>query len=87
MSNICFITKKKTTFGNNVSHSNRKTKRKFLPNIQKLKIWVPKLNKFIRFKITKKGLKFINKFGIDSIITNFKKGYKYNYIWQRKQKI
>lgn len=86
MNNICFITKKKTIFGNNVSHSNRRTRRKFFPNIQKVKIWVPSKKKFINLKISTKGLKFINKFGIDHVILNFKKGYKYNYIWQRKQK-
>lgn len=87
MSNICFITKKKTAFGNNVSHSNRKTRRKFYTNMQNVRIWLPNKSKFINLRISAKGLKFINKFGIESIISNFKKGYKYNYIWQRKQKV
>lgn len=87
MSNFCFITKKKTMFGNNVSHSNRKTKRKFLPNMQKFKIWVPEKKKFAKLRISAKGVKLIDKLGINLIMSNFKKGYKYNYIWRRKQKV
>ena len=50
MTKFCYITGKHTICGNNVSHSNRKTKRKFFPNIQKFKIWIPEKNKFVLFK-------------------------------------
>jgi large subunit ribosomal protein L28 len=68
MSKICFITGKHPQFGHNVSHSNRKTSKKFLPNIQMVKIWSQSNKKFYRLKISSKGLKFINKIGIEKII-------------------
>ncbi len=76
MSNICFVTNKKVMFGNNVSHSNRKTKRKFLPNLHKLRFWVPEKKSFIRIKVSSKGLKIINKIGISRVLKNGKKKNK-----------
>ncbi|HFL8819474.1 MAG TPA: 50S ribosomal protein L28 [Candidatus Azoamicus sp. OHIO2] len=68
MTKFCYITGKHTICGNNVSHSNRKTKRKFFPNIQKFKIWIPEKNKFVHLKISCKGLKLINKIGANKFI-------------------
>ncbi|ATW01964.1 50S ribosomal protein L28 [Candidatus Legionella polyplacis] len=65
MSRKCKITKKRPMKGNNVSHSNNKTKRKFFPNLHFHRFWVPKKNKFIRIKISKKGIKILEKKGID----------------------
>ena len=73
MSRVCFITGKKVLFGNNVSHSNRKTKRKFLPNLHRLKFWINSEKRFIKLLVSKKGLKIINKFGIDHVIKKIKK--------------
>lgn len=71
MPRICPITKKKTLSGNNVSHSNRKTKRKFISNIQKVKVWDEKQNKTIKIKISTKGLKIINKLGLNKALSKY----------------
>lgn len=83
MAKVCFITGKKVLFGNNVSHSNRKIRRKFLPNLHRLRFWVPSKGRFIRFIVSSKGLRIINKFGIDYVISNFDKGCKRG-IWQKR---
>jgi large subunit ribosomal protein L28 len=68
MSKICQITKKKPMKGYNVSHSNNKTKRVFNVNLFKKKIYLPSLNKWLRVKVSAKGLKMINKLGMDKLI-------------------
>ena len=72
MSKCCFVTGKKVMFGNNVSHSKRKTRRFFFPNLHNLKSWVPSRNSFISLKVSAKGLRIINKFGIEKVL-NMKK--------------
>lgn len=64
MSRVCQITGKKAIVGNNVSHSNRKTKRKFNPNLQDKRFYVPEEKKWITLKVSTSGLKIINKRGI-----------------------
>ena len=71
MSQICQITGKKRMTGNNVSHSHRKTKRVFNSNIHTHRIWSPSEEKFIKVKVSKKGLKTIDKNGIDKFIKNY----------------
>lgn len=61
MSRICQVTGKKPSMGRNVSHSNRKTTRKFLPNLMKKKIFNPSTGKFETMKVSKKGLKILQK--------------------------
>ena len=86
MSKCCFVTGKKTLFGNNVSHSNRKTRRKFFSNLHKMKFWFHSQNKFIRLVVSKKGLKIINKFGIDFVIKKKKMGVLKS-LWQKKTNV
>tara|TARA_Y100000996_G_scaffold333628_1_gene269997 strand:- start:572 stop:811 length:240 start_codon:yes stop_codon:yes gene_type:complete len=64
MSRICKITGKKPLVGNNVSKSNRKTKRRQLPNLQMKKVFVPELGKFIQLKVSVTALKTIDKLGL-----------------------
>ena len=64
MSRKCKITGKKPLVGNNVSHSNNKTKRRQLPNLQNKSIFVPELNKSIKIKISTNALKSIDKLGL-----------------------
>jgi len=64
MSKICEITGKTAMGGNSVSHSNRKTKRKFSPNLQTKKFFIAEENREITLKVTAAGLKTINKKGI-----------------------
>lgn len=68
MARLCFVTGKKVMFGNNVSNSNRKTRRRFLPNLHRHRFWSNDKNRFIKVSVSKKGLKFINKVGIDQFI-------------------
>tara|TARA_B100001250_G_C19741886_1_gene763454 strand:- start:485 stop:724 length:240 start_codon:yes stop_codon:yes gene_type:complete len=64
MSRKCKITGKKPLVGNNVSHSNNKTKRRQLPNLQSKSIFVPELNKSVKIKISTSALKTIDKLGL-----------------------
>lgn len=64
MSKVCNLTGKKPISGNNVSHSNRKTKRRFVPNIQKKRFFVPELDKFVTLKVSTSAIRTINKLGL-----------------------
>lgn len=77
MARQCIVTGKRTRTGNNVSHANNKTKRRFLPNLQVHRFWVESENRFVRLRISTKALKTIDKNGIDSVLSDLrKKGYK-----------
>lgn len=67
MSRVCQLTGKKPTVGNNVSHANNRTKRRFLPNLQKKRIWVQELNKFVTVKLSTAGIKTIAKNGTSEL--------------------
>ena len=64
MSKICQLTGKRPITGNNVSHSNHKTKRRFLPNLQKKRFFIPELGKWVTLKVSTSALRNINKLGI-----------------------
>lgn len=64
MSRVCQITGKKAIGGNNVSHSNIKTKRKFHPNLHTKKFFVPELNEWVLLKVSAHGIRHINKKGV-----------------------
>lgn len=68
MSRVCQVTGKRPMTGNNVSHANNKTKRRFLPNIQKKRFWVEEENRFVTLKITTKGMRIIDKLGIKEVL-------------------
>lgn len=68
MSRICQITGKKVITGNNVSHSNIKTKRKFHPNLHTKKFFVPENNTWITLRVSANGLRTINKKGITAAL-------------------
>ncbi len=68
MSKVCKLTGKKPISGNNVSHSNRKTKRRFVPNIQKKRFFVPELEKFVTLRISTSAMRTINKLGVYAYI-------------------
>jgi len=73
MSRVCQITGKKPIVGNHVSHSNIKSKRWFLPNIQEKRFFIPEENRWITLKVSAKGIKIINKRGIYAIIQEARK--------------
>ena len=77
MSKVCQITGKRPVAGNNVSHANNKTKRRFLPNLHSHRIWVEKENRFVKLRISTKGLRIIDKNGIDAVLADIRaKGIK-----------
>ncbi|MFW5759058.1 MAG: 50S ribosomal protein L28 [Bacteroidota bacterium] len=68
MSRICQITGKKPISGHNVSHSNIKTKRKFHPNLQVKKFYIPEEDRWITLKVSSKAIRIINKKGISTAL-------------------
>jgi large subunit ribosomal protein L28 len=63
--------------GNKVSHANNKTRRRFLPNIQNHKFWVEEENRFVKLKLTTKGMRIIDKLGIKAVLDKIRaKGEK-----------
>jgi large subunit ribosomal protein L28 len=64
MSRVCQLTGKKPITGNNVSHSKRKTKRRFLPNLITKKFYIPEIDKTVSLKISTSALRNINKLGV-----------------------
>lgn len=70
MSRVCQITGKRPMSGNNVSHSKRRTKRRFLPNLHWHRFWVPSEKRFIKLLVSSKGLRTIDKLGIEAVITD-----------------
>jgi len=72
MSKVCQITGSGPMSGNNVSHANNKTKRRFLPNLHKRRIWVPSENRYITLKVSARGLRTIDKIGIEAALKKLK---------------
>jgi len=68
MARVCQLTGKKPMSGNNVSHANNKTKRRFLPNLKNRKFWVETENRWVSMRITNAALRTIDKLGIDVIV-------------------
>ena len=64
MSRVCQLTGKRPISGNNVSHSNAKTRRRFLPNLHKKKFFIPETGQWVTLKVSSKALRTINKLGI-----------------------
>lgn len=68
MSRVCKITGKRPLTGNNVSHANNRTKRRFLPNLQWKKFWIPEEKRWIRLRVSTQAIKTIDKRGITSVL-------------------
>jgi large subunit ribosomal protein L28 len=80
MSKVCQVTGKKTMVGNNVSHSKRRTKRKFLPNLFQKKYFLAEEKRWISLRISAAGIRLINKKGLTNTLKEAKeKGYILNY--------
>ena len=77
MSQVCQVTGKRPVAGNRISHAHNKTKRVFRPNIHTKRFWLPSENRYVKLKLSAKGIKIINKRGIDSVVAELrKKGVK-----------
>ena len=72
MSRVCQITGKRPVAGNNVSHANNKTRRRFLPNLHNHRFWVESENRWVRLRVSAKGLRVIDKKGIDTVLKDIR---------------
>jgi len=72
MSRVCQVTGKRPQSGNNVSHANNKTRRRFLPNLHEHRFWVEGEQRFVKLRISNKGMRIIDKKGIDSVLAEIR---------------
>jgi len=72
MSRVCQVTGKRPAVGNNVSHSHRKTRRRFLPNLQSHRFWSEAESRFVKLRVSTSGMRIIDKNGIDAVIADMR---------------
>jgi len=72
MARVCVVTGKAPMVGNNVSHANNRTRRRFLPNLQRRKFWVESENRWVNLRLTNAGLRTIDKNGIDVVLAELR---------------
>jgi len=72
MARVCQVTGKRALSGNNVSHANNKTKRKFLPNLHERRFWVPSEKRWVKLKVSSNALRTIDKNGIEAVIADLR---------------
>ncbi|OGT76218.1 MAG: 50S ribosomal protein L28 [Gammaproteobacteria bacterium RIFCSPLOWO2_02_FULL_56_15] len=72
MSRVCQVTGKRPMTGNNVSHAHNRTKRRFLPNLHDRRFWVAAEKRWIRLRVSTKGLRIIDKYGIEKIVSDLR---------------
>jgi len=68
MSRVCQVTGKRPISGNNISHANNKTRRRFEPNLHHHRFWVESENRFVRLRVSAKGMRVIDKKGIENVL-------------------
>jgi len=73
MSRVCQVTGKRPMSGNNVSHAKNRTRRRFLPNLHTQRFWVESENRWVRLCVSAKGLRIIDKVGIDDVLSDLRK--------------
>lgn len=72
MARVCQVTGKGPMVGNNVSHANNKTKRRFLPNLQSRRFWVESENRWVRLRVSANAIRTIDKNGIEAVLTEMR---------------
>ncbi len=72
MAKVCQVTGKRPMTGNNVSHANNKTRRRFLPNLRYHRFWLESERRWVRLRVSSKGMRIIDKLGIEQIITDLR---------------
>ena len=72
MSRVCDVTGKRPMSGNNVSHANNKTRRRFMPNIHDHRFWLESENRFIKLRVSAKGMRIIDKKGIEQVVSDIR---------------
>jgi large subunit ribosomal protein L28 len=72
MSKVCQITGKRPMSGNNVSHANNKTRRRFLPNLHTHRFWLESEKRYIKLRVSHKGLRTIDKVGLEKVVADLR---------------
>ena len=72
MSKVCQVTGKRPMSGNNVSHAHNKTRRRFLPNLQSKRFWLESEQRWVRLRVSSKGMRIIDKQGIESVLADIR---------------
>jgi len=72
MSRVCQVTGKRPQSGNNVSHANNRTRRRFLPNLQNKRFWLESERRWVRLRISRKGMRIIDKHGIEKVLADLR---------------
>ena len=73
MSRVCQVTGKRPISGNNVSHAHNKTRRRFLPNIHSHRFWVESEKRYVKLRVSSKGMRIIDKHGIEKVLADLRK--------------
>ena len=72
MSQVCQVTGKRPMTGNNVSHAQNKTRRRFLPNLHYHRFWVESEKRYVKLRVSSKGMRIIDKKGIDTVLADLR---------------
>ena len=72
MSKVCQVTGKRPQSGNNVSHAKNRTRRRFLPNLQSKRFWIESEKRYIRLRVSHKGMRTIDKHGIEKVLADLR---------------
>ena len=72
MSRVCEVTGKRVRSGNNVSHANNKTRRRYLPNLHYRRLWVDSEKRWVKLRLSRQGLRIIDKKGIDAVLAEMR---------------
>ena len=72
MARVCQVTGKRPTTGNNVSHANNRTRRRFLPNLHTHRFWLEEEKRWVRLRVSSKGMRIIDKRGIDAVVADLR---------------
>ena len=72
MSKVCQVTGKRPMSGNNVSHAKNRTKRRFVPNLQSHRFWIEGEKRFVKLRVSTKGMRIIDKLGIEKVLVDMK---------------
>lgn len=72
MSKVCQVTGKRPQVGNNVSHAKNRTRRRFEPNLHTKRFWIPSENRFVKLRLSSKGMRIIDKKGIDAVLSDIR---------------
>ncbi|XHH29538.1 50S ribosomal protein L28 [Xanthomonas euroxanthea] len=88
MSRVCQVSGKRVQTGNNVSHANNRTRRRFLPNLHERRFWVASENRWVKLRVSAHALRTIDKNGIDAVLKELqcarRKGLRSKQSWQRQ---